>query len=169
MQIVFDEKSPAEKLQAFFTQAAELILVREGLDAAKCEISLSFVTLGEMQALNLKYRSIDTPTDVLSFPMYGSVDEIHEAFTGAGAPVLLGDVAICTEAAKRQAEGIGQTLDRELLYLFIHSVLHLLGYDHIEEAGRVRMREAEEEILSQLPEEAGRVLMREEEETLEVE
>ena len=103
-----------------------------------------------MQALNAKHRGRNAPTDVLSFPMYIGADEIREMATGAPAPVLLGDVVICMEAAERQAKEIGQGLDREILYLFVHSVFHLLGYAHEDEASRARMREAEEETLSRL-------------------
>jgi len=63
------------------------------------------------------------------------------------SPILLGDVVICREIAEKQAEEIGQSAERELLYLFVHSVFHLLGYDHESEDGRRAMREAEEEVL----------------------
>jgi len=157
MQIIFDEeKSPAENLQAFFIRAAESALAREGIDAALCELSFSFATQDEIQALNASYRGKDEQTDVLSFPMYGSIGEIREAVNNVkrrpAAPVLLGDVVVCEDVAARQAKDIGQSLERELLYLFIHSVLHLLGYDHDGDGdsggeGRRAMREAEEDIL----------------------
>ena len=151
MRIIYDEEySPEKKLQDCFLQAAALALAREGIEAEQCEISLSFLARDEMRALNAKHRGKDAPTDVLSFPMYIGADEIREMAAGAPAPVLLGDVVICIEAAERQAKEIGQGLDRELAYLFVHSVFHLLGYIHEDEASRARMREAEEETLSHL-------------------
>ena len=151
MRIIYDEEyNPEVKLQDCFLRAAELSLTREGIEAAQCEISLSFLARDEMQALNAKHRGRNAPTDVLSFPMYIGADEIREMAAGAPALVLLGDVVICIEAAERQAKEIGQGLDRELAYLFVHSVFHLLGYVHEDEANRAKMREAEEETLSHL-------------------
>ena len=150
MQIIFDEEQyPDERLQGFFTQAAESALYRKSIDAALCEISLSFVTRDEIRALNFKYRGNDSPTDVLSFPMYCGAEEIREAGS-VSAPVILGDVVICRELAGQQAEDIGQAIEREIVYLFTHSVLHLLGYDHEEETERIVMREAEDKIMAEI-------------------
>ncbi|MBQ0102018.1 MAG: rRNA maturation RNase YbeY [Firmicutes bacterium] len=90
------------------------------------EISLTFTDNEGIHALNRKYRNVDRPTDVLSFPQFDGRDEIEYD----GNPVLLGDIVISVEKAAAQAEEYGHSLTRELCFLAVHSVLHLLGYDH---------------------------------------
>lgn len=112
------------------------------------EISVSLVNDEAIHALNKEHRGIDRPTDVLSFPLGedGVFDIDHE--TGA---YLLGDIVISIETAYRQAEVYGHSLEREIGFLTVHSMLHLLGYDH--EQGKLQeriMREKEEVILAQL-------------------
>lgn len=112
------------------------------------EISVTFVDNQEIRKLNAEYRNKDMETDVLSFPMgeNGQYDENHA--TGAK---ILGDIVISMERAMEQAELYGHSLQREVAYLTVHSMLHLLGYDH-EASGleAVRMREKEEAVLVQL-------------------
>ena len=112
------------------------------------EISVTFVNNEQIHELNRQYRDKDMPTDVLSFPMgeNGEYDVNHD--TGAK---ILGDIVISMEKAVEQAQRYGHSLEREVGYLTAHSMLHLLGYDH-ETSGldRVRMREKEEQVMSQL-------------------
>jgi len=114
------------------------------------EISLSFVSLDEIHELNRDYRGVDRPTDVLSFPMFESIGELEDAcgeLEEKGQTVPLGDVVICMDKIIEQAEEFGHTRERETVYLFTHSVLHLLGYDHETEDDRKQMRAREEEIM----------------------
>ena len=109
------------------------------------EVSLSIVDKDEIHILNRDYRDVDRPTDVLSFPM----DE--EGFDNEGNPILLlGDIVICLDVAKDQAADFGHSLEREIMYLICHSTLHLLGYDHIEEADKKEMRAKEKEIMKNI-------------------
>ncbi|CAB1239688.1 MAG: rRNA maturation RNase YbeY [Clostridiales bacterium] len=112
------------------------------------EISVTFVDNEQIRKLNAQYRKKDVETDVLSFPMgeNGVYDINHD--TGAK---ILGDVVLSMEKAEEQANQFGHSLEREVGYLTAHSVLHLLGYDH-ENGGieRVRMREKEEQVMTQL-------------------
>lgn len=112
------------------------------------EISVTFVDNHEIRKLNAEYRNKDIETDVLSFPMgeNGVYDENHA--TGAK---ILGDVVISIPKALEQAQLYGHSFEREVGYLTVHSVLHLLGYDH-ENGGleRVRMREKEEYVMDEL-------------------
>lgn len=112
------------------------------------EISVVFIDNDQIQELNREYRGKDMPTDVLSFPMgeNGEYEINHD--TDA---VILGDVAISMEKAVEQAYKYDHSLEREIGFLTAHSVLHLLGYDH-EQGGldRVRMREKEEQVMTQL-------------------
>lgn len=112
------------------------------------EVSVSFVNDEQIHELNKEHRNIDRSTDVLSFPLGedGDFDMNHE--TGA---YLLGDIVISLETAYRQAEIYGHSLEREIGFLTVHSMLHLLGYDHEESNLQDRiMREKEEAILGNL-------------------
>jgi probable rRNA maturation factor len=112
------------------------------------EVSVSFVDDETIHRLNLEHRSIDRSTDVLSFPLgeNGKYDINHE--TGA---YLLGDIVIRLETACRQAEVYDHSLEREVGFLTVHSMLHLLGYDHEKSSLEERiMREKEEAILGNL-------------------
>ena len=131
------------------TEAAEYAVESENmhnLDKKRCEISVTFVDLDEIHELNKQYRGVDKPTDVLSFPQFDDLEEeIPEV-----CEICLGDVVICEQKAREQAEEFGHSFERELVYLFTHSVLHLLGYDHMEDDEKKAMREREEEIMKQI-------------------
>lgn len=107
------------------------------------EISLSFVTDEEIRQLNKEYRNIDSSTDVLSFPM-------DEDFIIPGENEILGDIIISTNRAIEQANEFKHSINRELTYLIIHSMFHLLGYDHIEEQDKIIMRKKEKETIRRL-------------------
>ena len=107
-----------------------------------CEISLVMVGDEQIQALNQQYLGIDAPTDVLSFP----ADEVDPE---SGNPYL-GDILIAFPYAQAQAAAAGHALESELQLLAVHGVLHLLGYDHGEEADRIRMWAKQADILKAL-------------------
>lgn len=146
MKIIFcDELAPKEPIIEHMKKAGELLAVNEGLDPDRIEISLTFVGREEIQELNKIYRGIDKITDVLSFPQYNSLFEIPEEGT-----VALGDVVICLEQAFIQADEYGHSNERELVYLFVHSVCHLMGYDHMNSDEKLLMRETEELIMKKI-------------------
>ena len=118
------------------------------------ELSLTITDDARIQALNREFRNIDRSTDVLSFPLIQRVpggtadfwkEEDINPDTGC---VMLGDIVLSLETAARQAEEYGHSLEREAAYLCVHSVLHLLGYDHIDEQDKKIMRAREEEIMN---------------------
>ena len=112
------------------------------------EISVTLVNDEQIHELNKMHRNIDRSTDVLSFPLgeNGVYDKNLE--TGAS---LLGDIVISVETAVRQAEEYGHTLQREIGFLTVHSMLHLIGYDHVDGGiEAVHMREKEERVLTEL-------------------
>jgi len=111
------------------------------------EISVIFVDNDQIHKLNIQYRDVDAPTDVLSFPM--GEDGVYDTDYSNGAKVL-GDIVISMEKAVEQAERYGHGLEREVGYLTAHSMLHLLGYDHEEGIQRVHMREKEEQVMAEL-------------------
>ena len=118
------------------------VLDNEGL-SMDYEVSITFVDKDEIHKLNREYRKVDRPTDVLSFPM-------NEEFLIEGMDSMLGDIVICMDIAKDQAKEYGHSLDREIMYLTCHSMLHLLGYDHIEEDDKKIMRGKEKEVMKNL-------------------
>ena len=112
------------------------------------EVSVSFVSNAEIRNLNRIYRKKDSVTDVLSFPL--GVDGKYDISKETGC-ALLGDVVISLETAMRQADLYGHSLEREIGFLTVHSMLHLLGYDHETSPLEARkMREKEEQVLGEL-------------------
>lgn len=112
------------------------------------EISVSFVDDEQIRELNAQFRNIDKSTDVLSFPL--GEDGVYD-FNNETESYMLGDIVISLETAQRQAEIYGHTLEREIGFLTVHSMLHLLGYDHVNDTlGEKIMREKEELILGNL-------------------
>ena len=112
------------------------------------EVSVRFVDNEMIRELNKKYRNIDKETDVLSFPL--GENGVYDVNPDTGA-YLLGDIVISVQKAMEQAEEYGHSLEREIAFLSVHSMLHLLGYDHVNGAlEAVHMREKEEEVLTQL-------------------
>lgn len=109
----------------------------------KVEISLSFVDEEEIRTLNREYRNRDDITDVLSFPLEEDFPQENE---------LLGDIVLCVKRAEEQAREYGHSTERELIYLSIHSLFHLLGYDHMEEEEKKIMRQKEKDSLKKLEE-----------------
>ena len=132
------------------------VLKQEGVPV-KCEINVLVTDDKGIQTINRTARNIDKPTDVLSFPMFElAPGELPEDWTPFQDPdtclVPLGDMCISLERAVAQAQEFGHTTRREVGYLTIHSMLHLLGYDHLDEGPQKRqMRAREEAIASEIP------------------
>lgn len=147
------------------TGLAELVerVCRQTLSSegwSDAEVSVVVTGDEEIHALNREYRGVDAPTDVLSFPLLedeeesegGVLDPDGFAF-GEGSehePVALGDVVISFERAVAQAKEYGHSIDRELAFLTVHGILHLLGYDHVTPELERSMRAKEEAILASL-------------------
>lgn len=151
VRVIIDNKQKAVKiptgLRMLVRRCCNAVLRLEKF-GDPAEISVVFVDNEQIRQYNAQYRGKDAPTDVLSFPMgeKGVYDINHS--TGAK---ILGDIVISMEKAVEQADRYGHSLEREVGYLTAHSMLHLLGYNH-EKGGleRVRMREKEEEVMTQL-------------------
>ncbi len=113
---------------------------------APYEVSISVVTDQEIHDLNLRFRNMDKPTDVLSFPLltFAEDEVLHPNEVGE---ILLGDIVISMDTAKRQAVEYGHSLERELGFLTVHSMLHLLGYDHMTPEEEKEMFQRQTEIL----------------------
>lgn len=119
-----------------------------------CEVDVLFTDDAGIHEINLEQRGVDRPTDVLSFPMFeltpGDKPSAEDADPATGL-VPLGDMVLSLERAREQAAEYGHSVEREAAYLAVHSVLHLLGYDHMDEGPmKAQMRQREEAILGAL-------------------
>ena len=121
-------------LKSLVKEIAQLAGEKDGI------VSISFVGKQRIRNINRKFRDIDKPTNVISFPFMDSFGRIK----------IIGDIIICPEIAQKQAKKEGNDFIDYMAFLIIHGFLHLLGYDHIEEADRVVMEKKEEEIFKKI-------------------
>ena len=160
MALYFEEEGslqlnlPCEELAEKVIQAA--------LDYADCpyeaEVNLLLTENQEIQEMNKNFRQIDRATDVLSFPMidyeeagnFAFLEETDGYFHPETGELILGDIVISKEKVIAQAEEYGHSIEREYAFLIAHSMLHLFGYDHMEEDERVEMERMQREILERL-------------------
>jgi len=111
-----------------------------------CSVSVVFVDDDEIRELNHRFRGVDAVTDVLSFQLGSGTDP----WQGVEQESYLGEIVIAFDRARSQAVEYGHSLDREVMYLAVHGLLHLLGYDHVDKKERLQMRQVEERILGKL-------------------
>lgn len=136
-----------EKLEQLLNDGLNAVAKLHGLGEHE-EVDITIVTDEEIHALNRDYRNVDRATDVLSFAL--DEDGGEPELVGGPEVHLLGDIIISAETAMRQAEEFGHGLEREIVYLAVHGLLHLLGYDHMQEEDKVVMRAKEEEALREI-------------------
>ncbi len=151
--VTADIPGVGDERKAFVRKVIRTALAAEGVDFP-CEVDVLLTNDARIHELNREQRGIDQPTDVLSFPAFdlrpGALPEPADADPGSGL-VPLGDMVVSLERAAAQAKEYGHSNRRELAYLTVHSVLHLLGYDHLDEGPqKAQMRAKEEEILEKL-------------------
>ncbi len=136
---------------SYVTKIAEYILKNEGVDVNKIYISIESATKDEIKNLNAEYRNIDKVTDVLSFPIFekNELEEISKLDnTKKIKEIELGDIVLCLDVIKEQSIEYETGMLREVLYMITHGICHLVGYDHIEESDKVKMRDLEERALN---------------------
>lgn len=124
-----------------------IAVLREEKFQGDAEVSVTFVDNDQIRRLNAKFRDKDSATDVLSFPMGENGEYDLNPSTGAK---LLGDVVLSMEKAAEQAQEYEHSFEREVCYLTVHSMLHLLGYDHMNSEEKAVMRMKEETVMSQI-------------------
>ena len=157
----------------FFEEEGELTLplpceelaskvIEASLDYVECpydvEVNLLLTMNQEIHQMNMEFRQIDRPTDVLSFPMvdyeeagdFDFLEEADEYFHPESGELMLGDIVISKEKVIAQAEEYGHSIEREYAFLIAHSMLHLFGYDHMEEEERIEMEAKQKDILENL-------------------
>ncbi len=161
-------------MTCFAEYEAEMILPlpwKELLDRCLCavmeeegcpyeaQVEVVITDNASIREINREYRGVDAPTDVLSFPMIaydrpsdfsGLEEQAEEYFDPDSGELMLGDMMISAERVTEQAETYGHSLEREFAFLTVHSLLHLCGYDHVEEADRLQMEERQRVIMEKL-------------------
>ncbi|MEF3317973.1 rRNA maturation RNase YbeY [Peptoniphilus grossensis] len=144
MEIYYDDRQDdikiTDEIKNLIEKSIATVLKVENLDE-NVEVSVSFVGDEEIRDLNRDYRGVDKSTDVLSFPMDDEFIIVSR---------ILGDVIINTRRVMEQAKELGHSNERELSYLTVHSILHLLGYDHMEDEDKKEMREREKLAMKEL-------------------
>ena len=153
LPVTADVPGVNDGLRALIRRAIRTALAAEGIDFP-CEIDVAVTDDEGIHALNLDMRGVDAATDVLSFPAFaltpGELPDPEDADIATGL-VPLGDMVLSMERVRAQAREYGHSNRRELAYLTVHSVLHLLGYDHLDEGPeKARMRAREEAVLGEL-------------------
>lgn len=151
--VTADVPGVSDSMKSLVRKAIRTALAAEGVDFP-CEIDVSITNDKTIQRINREMREVDRPTDVLSFPSFdltpGELPGAEDADPATDL-VPLGDMVISLERVRAQAKEYGHSNRRELGYLVVHSVLHLLGYDHLDEGPqKARMREREEAIMAEL-------------------
>ena len=138
---------------ALVKRAAKAALKAQGIDA-DCVINVMLTDDAGIHAINLEQRGVDAPTDVLSFPMNelteGDFDAEECEVDYESGKLLLGDMVLNLQRCAQQASEFGHGYDREISYLTVHSVLHLLGYDHLDEGKRKKAMRAREDAVMEL-------------------
>lgn len=159
LSIVWNNEQEEHEINSDLIALLESILqkagIAEGIDEG--EVDLTFVNNERIHELNLEYRGIDRPTDVLSFAMNETGEDEPEIIYAASedeeledVPYVLGDIIISVTRAQEQAEEYGHSLERELGFLFVHGFLHLLGYDHQDPESEAEMMSKQENVLAQV-------------------
>ncbi len=152
MELTIEKSIKTDEFDEIIEKAIRTALSEEKIEE-ECEISVTLCSNEEITALNEEYMKREGPTDVLSFPML-SFDEdrkiIPESMVYDGGLLVLGDIVISVERAESQAAQFGHSLMREVGFLTVHSMLHLLGYDHMKEDEREIMQSKEKIILNEM-------------------
>lgn len=150
-KVIITEKQESSRLPSgirlLVRRACTAVLITENFEFP-AEVNVTFVDDAEIQQLNKQHRNIDQSTDVLSFPL--GENGVYDINPENGAK-MLGDIVISVDHAVKQARIYGHSLQREIAFLAVHSMLHLLGYDHVNGGlEEMRMREKEEDVLNKL-------------------
>ncbi|WP_203361713.1 rRNA maturation RNase YbeY [Bacillus sp. REN10] len=148
IDIIDETEEQGEEISQLITDVLNFTAQKEGVNAGS-EVSITLTDNEKIQEINRDYRGKDQPTDVISFALE-EMGEEEVAITGAeDLPRVLGDIIISIPRAKEQAEEYGHSVERELAFLVVHGLLHLLGYDHMTEEEEKVMFTKQREILDE--------------------
>lgn len=128
----------------------EVCFKEENLVGKNVEINVILTTPAEIRKINNEFRKIDRETDVLSFPMFEKEELAIIQENGSNIPEVIGDIVISIEQVKKQAIDYEHSFERELAYMVVHGFYHVMGYDHIYDEDKKKMREKEEVVLAKI-------------------
>ena len=150
-EVIYKEVDKNKEYEKVIERVLTKCFEEEKLQNSKLYITVTLTTKENIKEINKEYRNIDRATDVLSFPMFEK-DELEEKIKNNDFDHedVLGDLVISIEKVKEQAEEYGHSFERELSYMLVHGFYHLMGYDHIKEEDKKKMRPKEEKILNDL-------------------
>ncbi len=149
-EIVYNKVEENSEYETIINKVIDECFENEYLEGLKLYVSITLTVPEEIHILNKTYRNIDKPTDVLSFPMF-QPDEIEKMIKeNYKEEDVLGDMVISIPQVEIQAKEYGHSFERELAYMVVHSFYHLMGYDHMVEEDKIKMRAKEDEILNKL-------------------
>lgn len=151
-EVIFLDIEEKKELIDFAENVLKTCFKEEKIEKLNFYLSVTLTNPEQIHKLNKEYRNVDRATDVLSFPMFEKeeIDEIVSKQIKNPIPEVLGDIVISIEKVKEQANEYGHSFERELSYMLVHGFYHIMGYDHIEEEDKVKMRAKEEVVLSKL-------------------
>lgn len=151
-EVLFLDIEEKKELIDFAKNVLKTCFKEEKIEKLNFYLSVTLTNPEQIHKLNKEYRNVDRATDVLSFPMFEKeeIDEIVSKQIKNPIPEVLGDIVISIEKVKEQANEYGHSFERELSYMLVHGFYHIMGYDHIEEEDKVKMRAKEEVVLSKL-------------------
>lgn len=150
VEIHYDQVEERKENEQIVENVLTTCFETENLSHTKLYVNVIFTNLENIRQINQTYRGIDKATDVLSFPMFEPEEIEVLKKTENHIEEVLGDIVIATEKVEEQAKEYGHSFKRELAYLLVHGFYHLMGYDHIKEEDKKKMRPKEEFILEQL-------------------
>ena len=150
-EIIYQDIEENKEYEATIKKVVEKCFEEEGISASKLCLTITLTTPENIKKINKEYRNIDKETDVLSFPMFEKqeLDEIIAKRKFEHEDVL-GDIVISIARVEEQAKEYGHSFERELSYMVVHGFYHVMGYDHIKDEDKQKMRPKEEKILNDL-------------------
>lgn len=150
-EIIYQDIKEEKEYETIIKKVLTQCFKEEGLENSNLSITITLTTPKNIQKINKEYRNIDRATDVLSFPMFEK-DELDEKIQKKDFEHedILGDIVISIEKVEEQAKEYEHSFERELSYMIVHGFYHLMGYDHIQEDDKIKMRPKEEKILTDL-------------------
>ena len=155
-EIIYKNLEKKQKYESTINQVVDECFKKEKLDQTNLYMSVTLTNPEEIEKLNMQYRNIDRPTDVLSFPMFEK-DELDNFIKENSKKTdvneegdILGDIVISIPRVYEQAEEYGHSFERELAYMVVHGFYHILGYDHMIDSDKKEMRKKEDEVLNKL-------------------
>ncbi len=150
VEIHYNEVAESLEFEQIINRVIECCFKTEQLDKLKLYISITLTIPSIIQDINQKYRNIDKPTDVLSFPMFQKEEILELINNKYQVEDVLGDIVISIPKVQEQALEYGHSFERELAYMVVHGFYHLMGYDHMNEEEKKEMRAKEDNILNKL-------------------